>query len=378
MSFYWSKSLHSSQFFFFFWGRRKVHEFLPPLLEHLSSILPLLRFGDVSLSVFHIRTSREQVGVHEFTFWFRLLPLMGSLSALMEGRSGIPGGLGAEKRGGAPDRTAAVSPSVGPAQLAAGRALLPLHFGYSSLPFGLISLDLVNYRSSSGCCRAVLQDTSLDTLLPFLAVLHIVNKWTFSPASLVRNSKCKSQCTCHQKDRAGQLVFWGCEDVWRCEDGQDESEDCPLEACRRSAFRAVPLLWQHCSWSWLYKWLELHTYSPSFAHISPLAVFMLWRIMAALPYCSSLVQRKHRKWRFPIEERDAFLAWIFFLFCAALLKNSGGWHKHKSFGRSFPEKGRTVWWHMWKWVESRIKPWGKICLHPGLTKVYHWAANRLN
>lgn len=91
--------------------------------------------------------------MHEFTFWFRLLPLMGSLSALMEGRSGIPGGLGAEKRGGAPDRTAAVSPSVGPAQLAAGRALLPLHFGYSSLPFGLISLDLVNYRSSSDRCR---------------------------------------------------------------------------------------------------------------------------------------------------------------------------------------------------------------------------------
>lgn len=29
-------------------------------------------------------------------------------------------------------------------------------------------------------------------------------------------------------------------------------------------------------------------------------------------------------YRFPIEERDAFLAWIFFLFCAALLKNSGG------------------------------------------------------
>lgn len=156
MSFYWSKSLHSSQFFFFFWGRRKVHEFLPPLLEHLSSILPLLRFGDVSLSVFHIRTSREQVGVHEFTFWFRLLPLMGSLSALMEGRSGIPGGLGAEKRGGAPDRTAAVSPSVGPAQLAAEGTCFPrtsvlpspiwLDFvGFSKLPFLLTSLPVRSF-----------------------------------------------------------------------------------------------------------------------------------------------------------------------------------------------------------------------------------------
>ena len=33
--------------------------------------------------------------------------------------------------------------------------MLPLHFGYSSLSFGLILLDLVSYRSSSHHCQCV-------------------------------------------------------------------------------------------------------------------------------------------------------------------------------------------------------------------------------
>ena len=54
------------------------------------------------MSVFHIRTSCEPVGVKELMFWFHLLPLRGILSILIgeEGRGGaaLPDDLSEEER----------------------------------------------------------------------------------------------------------------------------------------------------------------------------------------------------------------------------------------------------------------------------------------
>ena len=117
----------------------------------------MLWFGDFLLSVFHIRTSREPVEVKELMFWFRLLPLMGILSILTGGEGRHPRRpWRQEKWAGAPDRTSGVFFSLGAGSARCGEEqVLPSHFGYSSLSFWLILLDLVNYRSSSDRCRCV-------------------------------------------------------------------------------------------------------------------------------------------------------------------------------------------------------------------------------
>jgi len=90
-------------------------------------------------------------------FWFRLLPLTGIWSTAMEGRGGIPGGRRGEEARRSSGRTAAVPPCLRPSgrlsSLRRARASLALR--YSPLPSGWISLDLVNYRSSSHRCRCV-------------------------------------------------------------------------------------------------------------------------------------------------------------------------------------------------------------------------------
>lgn len=74
-----------------------------------------------------------------------------------EGRGSMPGGLGVKRKwGGALDRTPSVSLSLGAGSARCREGhMFPSRFGYSSLSFGLILLDLVNYYSSSGHCRCI-------------------------------------------------------------------------------------------------------------------------------------------------------------------------------------------------------------------------------
>jgi len=96
------------------------------------------------LSVFHIRASYEPVEAEELMFWFRLLPLMGIMSILMggEGRHSQRTWREEVRWSSGQDPGHLSLPQSWISSLGKGH-VLPSHFGYSSLSFGLTLSDRV-------------------------------------------------------------------------------------------------------------------------------------------------------------------------------------------------------------------------------------------
>ena len=110
------------------------------------------------LSVFHIRISwSTTVGVKELMFWFLVTAFLGIFGSQQGGEELHPLRTWREEgRRWSSGQDCSFSLPRGSSARCGEGHVLPSHFGYSSLSFCLILLDLVNYRSSSDCCLCAL------------------------------------------------------------------------------------------------------------------------------------------------------------------------------------------------------------------------------
>ena len=84
-------------------------------------------------------------------------------------------------------------PPLGPAQLTAEKGTASLALWVLSLSFGLISLDLVNYRSSSDHCQCVPFVKPIYWPSPTLAPLHGEQRETRTKAFLINRQELLSE-----------------------------------------------------------------------------------------------------------------------------------------------------------------------------------------